>query len=165
MKNKGDGFSGVRRWKRAFFFVTATLFGSGYFPLASGTVGSFVSLPVGALGAANIVAGVIIAGGLFFLGVAAAEYVAREVGEEDPSIIVIDEAVGMILSVIGSGVQWEVLLAGFLLFRFFDVLKPFPCRRLERLPGGWGIMADDVMAGIYSRIVLGVLLSAGYLGG
>lgn len=121
---------------------------------------------------------------LAILGVRTSGQVAAFAQTKDPQYVVIDEVsgvhLGMILGLAPWGsplallrpedatafalytgmsvLNWKFLLAAFLLFRFFDILKPFPCRRLEALPGGWGIMADDWMAGIYAAICLRLAL-------
>ena len=83
-------------------------------------------------------------------------------GRKDPSEVVADEAAGQAVTFIGiyaAGAKeiTVVALVGFLAFRLFDIIKPFPCRRLEKLPAGWGILADDLMAGVYAAIVLQIL--------
>ena len=120
---------------------------------------------------------------LALLGVCTSRAVSQHAGTEDPQYVVIDEVSGVHLALIlglapvtpmvllrpedaavfalysgMSILNWKFLLAGFLLFRLFDILKPFPCRRLEKLPGGWGIMADDWMAGVYAAICLRLAL-------
>ena len=91
---------------------------------------------------------------VFALGVAAAGHVARRLGIEDPGLVVVDEVVGMWVSLLGVPFTGVTAIAGFLLFRVFDVFKPYPARDLESLPGGWGIMCDDVMAGVYANLLL-----------
>jgi phosphatidylglycerophosphatase A len=120
---------------------------------------------------------------LALLGVKTSRQVADFAGVKDPQFVVIDEVSGVQLALIlslapvapivflrpedaaafalytgMSILNWKFLLAGFLLFRLFDIAKPFPCRRLEKLPGGWGIMADDWMAGVYAAICLRLAL-------
>jgi len=120
---------------------------------------------------------------LALLGVKTSSQVAEFAGVKDPQYVVIDEVSGVHLTLIlslapvapmvflrpedaatfalfsgMSILNWKFLLAGFLLFRLFDIAKPFPCRRLEKLPGGWGIMADDWMAGVYAAICLRLAL-------
>jgi len=80
--------------------------------------------------------------------------VARESGDNDPGFVVIDEVAGQMIALIAVPLDWKYLLAGFILFRSFDIVKPFPLRRLERLPGGTGIMLDDVGAGLYALVLL-----------
>lgn len=77
---------------------------------------------------------------------------------KDSSKIVIDEAAGMCISLLFVPVTWKYLVAGLLLFRFFDIVKPMFIRRMESLPGGWGVMMDDVLAGIYTNILLQVMI-------
>jgi phosphatidylglycerophosphatase A len=117
------------------------------------------------------------------LGVRTATQVAQYSGQKDPQIVVIDEVSGVHLALIlgimpivapsqllqvdphtfalytgMSLLNWKYLLGAFITFRIFDILKPFPCRRLEKLPGGWGVMADDWMAGVYAAICLRLAL-------
>jgi phosphatidylglycerophosphatase A len=120
---------------------------------------------------------------LALLGVRTGRDVSQHAGTKDPQFVVIDEVSGVHLALLlglapltpltllrpedavtfalysgMSILNWKFLLAGFLLFRLFDIVKPFPCRRLETLPGGWGIMADDWMAGVYAAICLRLAL-------
>jgi phosphatidylglycerophosphatase A len=147
----------VRPAPRADLFSTviATGFGSGYSPFAPGTAGSAVGLllfwPLHQLPVTAQVAAVVV---LFFVGVAASTRVARGVGIEDPGIVVVDEVVGMWTSLLFLPLTPVTALAGFLLFRVMDVFKPYPARQFESLPGGWGIMTDDLMAGIYANLLL-----------
>ena len=143
-------------------------------PLLSGPAGTFLLL------APTIVVWLAVA----WLGVRTSTQVANYANIKDPQIVVIDEVSGvqlaLILALVPLGgpttlldpsnaaafalftgmsiLNWKFLLAGFILFRIFDITKPFPCRRLEKLPGGWGIMADDWMAGIYAAICLRLAL-------
>ena len=136
----------------------ATSGGVGFFPVWPGTVGAAVGLvvvaalqrlPLTAAGLSVIVG--FTASGIFGLGVWAAGHAERYFGCGDPSPVVVDEVVGqMVTFLFCPAASWKVLLAGFALFRFFDVIKPFPAGRAEHLPGGWGIMTDDVVAGVYS---------------
>jgi phosphatidylglycerophosphatase A len=85
----------------------------------------------------------------------AAHRMAQRLGKEDPPQVVVDEVVGQWISLAGATVlNWKSWLAAFVLFRIFDIWKPAPVRQLERLPGGYGIVADDVMAGVYAALVL-----------
>lgn len=140
--------------KHRFYRVTATWFGAGLAPVAPGTFGSLAALPVGALAAWHWGWGIAAALVLFAVSIPSARYVADEMDVKDPGLIVIDEAVGMTIACIGIGLTPLNLLLAFLIFRFFDILKPPPCRQLEALPGGWGIVLDDVMAGIYTLVVM-----------
>jgi phosphatidylglycerophosphatase A len=98
------------------------------------------------------------AGLLFAVGVWSAGKAEKVFGRADPRQVVIDEVAGQIITFVATPrITWIGLIAGFILFRAFDVVKPFPARRAERIPGGWGIMLDDVVAGLYSLIVLVIL--------
>lgn len=95
---------------------------------------------------------------LFVLGGITATTSERVLQSEDPRNVVIDEIAGQTLTfLLVAPVDWQLALAGFVFFRIFDVLKPFPARRLEHLYSGWGIMADDIMAGVYGAIALFLL--------
>lgn len=91
------------------------------------------------------------------VGIPAATRVARESGKTDPGCVVIDEVAGQWFTLFFAPLGWKALLAGFILFRAFDMLKPFPVRRLERLPEGWGIVVDDLGAGVYALVIMQVL--------
>lgn len=138
----------------AVFVATAGY--AGYFPIAPGTVGSAAGLVVyllvwwmqsPAFESALIVA-------LFALGTWAGTQAERYFGGIDPGPIVLDEVVGMLITLAFIPVGITGALAGFVLFRIFDVFKPFPARRLESLHGGLGVMADDAMAAIYANLSL-----------
>ena len=140
----------------------ATCGGVGFFPIAPGTAGSAVGLVlVVVLGRAPLAQPwrssllAFVALGLFFLGVWAAGAAEKHFGQIDPGPVVIDEVVGQLLTFLAlPGASWKWLLAGFVLFRIFDITKPWPIRKLEKLPGGWGVLADDLMAGVFAAIVL-----------
>ncbi len=154
--------------RRGLAVWTATSAGAGYFPIAPGTAGSAVGVAIVAglerlpLQAAWQMALVgILAGVLFAVGVWAAGEAEKFFGRVDPGQVVIDEVVGQMVTLLARPrASWKWLLAGFLLFRAFDIIKPFPARRAERLHGGWGIMMDDGIAGFYGLVVLAV---AGYV--
>jgi phosphatidylglycerophosphatase A len=135
--------------------VVATGFGAGYSPIAPGTAGSLVGLllfwPLRSLPAPIQVAVVV---AVFLLGAAAGARVARSVGTEDPGIVVVDEVVGMWTSLLFLPFTVGTAAVAFVLFRILDVIKPYPARDLEDLPGGWGIMSDDLMAGVYANLAL-----------
>jgi phosphatidylglycerophosphatase A len=95
------------------------------------------------------------------IGIPAATLEARGCGKKDPSHVVIDEVAGQLLTLVACPIVWQALLAGFILFRAFDIVKPPPVRSLERLPEGTGIVVDDLGAGIYGLIVLQLLLHFG----
>jgi phosphatidylglycerophosphatase A len=141
-------------WSRFATFL-ATGFGSGYSPFAPGTAGSLVGLvlllPLREAGLVWELAFLVLftVGGIWAGGV-----VARRLGIEDPGIVVVDEIVGMWITLLFLPLKGSTAAAGFVLFRVMDVWKPYPARQLEHLPGGLGIMADDVMAGIYANLCL-----------
>ncbi|HYR70642.1 MAG TPA: phosphatidylglycerophosphatase A [Candidatus Acidoferrum sp.] len=134
--------------------MLASVFGAGYAPVASGTVGSFVTvvaiwlLPLTPLRIAVALVVVIL------VGIWAGSRVERLLGKKDPGVIVIDEVAGMLLSVILLPPTIPVLVTAFLLFRLFDIWKPFPARESQALTGGMGVMVDDLIAGFYTLILI-----------
>lgn len=142
-----------------FVLFLATGAGSGYFPWMPGTAGSLAgillyyslrSMPRGPY-LAFVVA-------FFFLAVWAAGLAEVIFGAKDPQRIVIDEIVGMLVTLALVPFSWRNVLVGFILFRVFDIWKPFPARLAQdSLPGGWGVVGDDVVAAIYANVVLHIL--------
>ena len=157
------------------FFYTG--FGVGLLPGAPGTWGSLVvaGLFLG-LGLLGVPAGVLmgVMGVVIVLSAVATVVCGRvaiaELGE-DPSVVVSDEFCGQALTyfwvwqVADRGEFVALVVAGFVLFRVFDILKPPPVRQLDRLTGSWGVLLDDVMAGVYAQIVLQIVFRLGWLGG
>jgi phosphatidylglycerophosphatase A len=141
--------------------VLATCFGVGYVPVAPGTVGSlaglvlWVVLPHSIQVQAAVIL-VIFAGGAWASGLAEQHFRAT-----DPAPVVIDEVMGMLITLFMNPVGWLGAIAAFCLFRFFDVIKPYPADRLEQLAGGVGVMADDFMAAIYANVALRAMLALG----
>jgi phosphatidylglycerophosphatase A len=140
--------------------VVATFFFCGYAPLAPGTVGSAACAVLyyflcPSLGPWAWLALLVIASAV---GVWAAAGAALAWGK-DPGRVVVDEAVGMLFSLAFLPNDFWTVLIGFCLFRLFDISKPPPIRRFERLPGGWGIVADDIAAGVYANLVGRVVLA------
>jgi phosphatidylglycerophosphatase A len=134
--------------------LAATWFGSGRLPWMPGTWGSLAALPGAALlhwlgGAWALVAGAL---AVTIAGVPVAARYAEATQREDPGEVVIDEVAGMWLTLIPLGLGPLAYLVGFAAFRLFDTLKPWPVRRAEALPGGYGIMADDVVAGALAAL-------------
>ena len=150
--------------------LVATGLGLGFSPVAPGTVGSLATLPLAwalwhAGGTGAILGGALVA---TVVGVWAAGVTARGLGASDPGPVVIDEVAGQLVSLAFIAPSPQALAIAFVLFRVFDVWKPVPIRRLEKLPGGSGIMADDLLAGVYANLVhqaLRHLLSGGWGGG
>ncbi len=142
-----------------FARLLATWFGCGYFPKAPGTAGSLGGLAAGIL--LHQFLGftqwhfAILAAAIFLPAVWAAGVVATASGRKDPQIVVIDEVLGVWITMAGAPVyNWKTYLAAFALFRLFDIWKPPPVRQLEAVPGGWGINLDDAMAGVFGALVL-----------
>ena len=134
----------------------------GYFPFAPGTVGSAAGLVVYLLvwwTGSSAVEGALIAA-LFAAGVWAGTTAERYFGGIDPGPVVIDEVVGMLITLALIPVGVSGAIAGFFLFRVFDVIKPYPAGRFEKLHGGLGVMADDAMAAVYANLALRALIWA-----
>ncbi len=143
---------------RRLAILLGTFFYTGFFPFAPGTFSSFVVLL--ALYFIDISDAVIIIGIsiiLFFTGVFVSFILEKEWGK-DPSKIVIDEAVGMLLSIVFLPKTYLIWGIAFLIFRLFDIIKPYPIRSIEKLKGGWGVMSDDVLAGIYTSILMNIIV-------
>ena len=138
---------------RILVLAIATGAGSGYAPMASGTVGSLVGLaiwwaiaglsPLGYVGATAAIS---------VLGIWAAGRASEIFQRHDDGRITIDEVAGMLLSLAWLPARWEVAALGFFLFRAFDIWKPYPAGPAERLPAGVGVMADDLVAGVYANL-------------
>jgi phosphatidylglycerophosphatase A len=151
---------------RILVLAIATGAGSGYFPMASGTVGSLVGLAIWAALAGvaplGFAAAVVAITGL---GIWAAGKASEHFKRHDDGRITIDEVAGMLVSLAWLPARWEVAAVAFLLFRVFDIWKPWPAGPAERLPGGVGVMADDLVAGAYAnlggQLVWRLLLGAG----
>ncbi len=140
--------------KLAYFIATCGY--TGYFPFAPGTVGSAVGvvlyLILHAVGSPWAMGLTIV--GATVVGIWAAGVVELNQKKEDPSIVVVDELAGMLLSFWLIPLSWLGIVIGFFVFRLLDIIKPFPCRQAERLGGGLGIMTDDLMAGLYTNGIL-----------
>lgn len=137
----------------------ATWFGCGYFPVGPGTAGSLAAIGIayGLVRIADWRPFHFAALALIMLpaGIWAASVTAKESKSKDPGIVVVDEVLGQWITLAGAtSLNWKSWLAAFCLFRLFDIWKPPPVRQLEALPSGTGIVADDVMAGIYGALVL-----------
>lgn len=142
----------------ALALALATSLGIGYIPFAPGTFGSAAGLLLWALLPWSPWPSIAATAVVFVVGVWAASLVERHSGKTDPGMVVIDEVLGMLVTLLFIPASWPAAVVGFVLFRIFDVLKPYPANRLEHLHGGLGIMADDAMAGVYANIVLRLVL-------
>jgi phosphatidylglycerophosphatase A len=144
--------------------LIATFFGIGRLRPGPGTWGSLATVIIWWLLTRWItpswqtLAAILLAGATILVGIPAATRVARAAGLKDPQFVVIDEVAGQLITLIAVPVAWKSLLLGFILFRGFDIVKPPPVRQLEQLPEGWGIVIDDVGAGLYGLLIMQVLL-------
>src|SRR5216683_3135969 len=144
--------------------LVATFFGTGRLKPGPGTWGSLATVLVWALASSRIPvanrawATIIAAAAVIIIGIPAATRVARSSGLKDPQFVVIDEVAGQLLALIAVPLAWKTFLAGLILFRVFDILKPPPVRQLESLPEGAGIVVDDLGAGLYALAVMHLLL-------
>lgn len=141
--------------------VVATGLGSGFSPVAPGTAGTLVGLAffwtMRSWSPGAQVAAVALG---FVAGALAGTHVASRLGRKDPGLVVVDEVVGMWTALLFVPFTPFTACAGFLLFRLMDIVKPYPARDLEALRGGWGIMSDDLMAGVYANLTLRAVLTA-----
>ena len=150
-------------------WLLATFFGAGKLRPGPGTWGSLAALGLWRAAAPlmppawRAPAAVIAAAAALAAGIPAATRVARESGDADPSYVVIDEVCGQWIALAGAPLTWKSQIAAFVLFRAFDILKPPPLRKLERIPGGAGVMLDDVGAGVYALLLMQLLLRFGIL--
>ena len=143
-------------------WTVATFCGAGQLKPGPGTWGSLAAAAIWFLGLrwehlnGWAVAAVSVAGALLVTvaGIPAATRVENECGRQDPGFVVIDEVAGQWLVLAASPVEWRHALVALALFRLFDIVKPWPARQLERLRGGWGIMLDDLAAGVYGLLVM-----------
>lgn len=144
-----------------FALAITTAFGVGYTPFAPGTLGSAVGLLIWWLLPRTAVAQGLAIVALFLIGCWSATIAERHFRKSDPSQVVIDEVAGMLIALFLNPVGWRGAIGAFLLFRIADIVKPFPADRLEHLPGGVGVMADDAMAAIYANVALRAILAFG----
>ena len=162
-----DSRSGTPVWAT----LIATFFGVGRLKPGPGTWASVATVALWALAthqippASRTWSTILAAAAVTLIGIPAATLVARGSGLKDPQFVVIDEVAGQLLALIAVPLAWKSFLAGLILFRVFDILKPFPIRRLERFPEGTGIVVDDLGAGLYALIVMHLLLYFGLLKG
>jgi phosphatidylglycerophosphatase A len=149
--------------------LTATFFGIGRLRPGPGTWGSLATVVLwAALAYAlpstfRLPVAIALAVAVILIGTPAATLVARGSGIKDPQFVVIDEVAGQLIALIGAPLGWKSFLAGFILFRIFDIVKPPPVHQLEALPEGSGIVLDDVAAGLYALVVMHLFLHFGLL--
>jgi phosphatidylglycerophosphatase A len=163
---KSPTSSNAPRWAT----LVATFFGAGRLRPGPGTWGSLAAGLLWWALASHLPASwqlpaiLVLIVAVTAIGIPAATLEARGCGKKDPSHVVIDEVAGQLVTLIACPILWKPLLAGFILFRAFDIVKPFPIRRLEKLPEGTGIVVDDLGAGVYGLFVLQLLLHFHLLG-
>ena len=156
----------MTRFKDKAVLFCATGAGAGYVPYAPGTAGTLVGVPLSLALNRYAEHNSLLAAALLLIAIVCAIKVSTAGAAifklKDPQTIVIDEIVGYMVANFALPFTWVVTLGSFLLFRFFDVVKIFPTKNLENLPGGAGIVLDDVMAGIYALIIARFLLKLGW---
>ena len=145
-------------------YILALWFGCGRFPKMPGTAGTIGALPFYVLlaqgGPFLVAAGALVA---ILVGVWAATQVVRATGLPDPQIVCIDEVAGVLVTLAAAPFTWQGVLASVVLFRLFDQWKPWPARRAERLRAGWGVVMDDVFAGLWGAVVVLGMRASGWL--
>jgi phosphatidylglycerophosphatase A len=162
---EGESRSHSPRWA----MLTATCFGIGRMRPGPGSWASAATVVLWAALAYNLTPAlrapfaIALALLVTLIGIPAATRVARASGLKDPQFVVIDEVAGQLITLIAVPLAWKTFLAGFILFRSFDIIKPPPVRQLEALPEGAGIVIDDVAAGLYAFVVMHLLLHFGLL--
>ncbi|MHC4379494.1 MAG: phosphatidylglycerophosphatase A family protein [Planctomycetota bacterium] len=151
----------MNSWKDRFVEMYITWFGLGYAPVASGTFGTLGGIAIAALVGWTwpenyLILLILLTVVMSFLGALSGKWAERRYGRKDPGEFVLDEVVGYLVAAMWIGFPgWTHLILAFFLFRLTDIVKPWPARRLEKLPGGWGIVVDDLVAGAYA---LGILV-------
>lgn len=146
----------MRRASSKVAWAIATWFGCGLVPKAPGTAGTLGAVPLYLLAIRGGRTGVALTAiAVTLAGVWAASVVARELHKKDPQLVVVDEVAGLLVTMLPVTVPtWRSVAIGFVLFRLLDVVKPWPVRRLESLPAGWGIVLDDVGAGALGALIM-----------
>jgi len=143
-----------------FHKLAATVFGIGYLGKGVGTIAAFFACICWYLlwhNGAMVVPAILLTVVVTALGIWSGNKV-EPIWGKDHNRVVIDEVAGMFVSLLFVPVTLSYIIAGFILFRFFDIFKPLFIRRLEALPGGWGVMADDLLAGVYANIILQIIV-------
>lgn len=169
MTNDYPGSSAVRPRAALWAKLVATFFGAGLMHPGPGTWSSVATvilwwvlsrwIPV----SAQAVSAAALAFAVVLIGIPAATQISRATGLKDPQFVVIDEVAGQLIAFIAVPVTWKSLLLGLILFRAFDIVKPWPIHKLERLPEGTGIVIDDVGAGLFALAVMQIVLHFGWL--
>jgi phosphatidylglycerophosphatase A len=155
---RADAISAPAPITRIPALALATALGVGYVPFAPGTFGSAVGLLLWAVLPASAAAQAVAIVALFVLGSWSGSVAERHFGRTDPGQVVVDEVMGMLITLFLNPVGWKGAFVAFLFFRVADVIKPYPANRFEHLPGGIGVMADDGMAAIYANLAVRVCI-------
>jgi phosphatidylglycerophosphatase A len=154
MVNKKRFLSGI---KKTIIYIIATGLGSGYAPVAPGTAGSILALLVFWFLPLQTMIWIGILVLVTITGIWAANYIEFEHGK-DPGLVVIDEVVGQWIALLFLPHTIKIFLVSFFIFRILDIIKPFPAGRSQKLSGGMGIMLDDIIAGVYTNIIMQLYL-------
>ena len=142
-----------------FVILLAAGFGAGFSPVVPGTMGTLVAIPIYYfISSISTPLYEVTLATFFFLSSWIAGQAERHWDKKDDRRIVIDEIMGFLVTMLWVPKSLFFIIAGFILFRFFDILKPFPIRHLERVKSGYGVVLDDILAGIYSNIILHMIL-------
>jgi phosphatidylglycerophosphatase A len=144
---------------RLVALALATVGGVGYISFAPGTFGSLVGLLLWWLLPASVSVQLPLIAAIFVAGSWSGSVAEQHFAATDPAPVVIDEVLGMLVTLFLNPVDWIGAILGFLLFRVSDIIKPFPANKLEQLHGGVGVMADDLMAAIYANLALRAILA------
>ncbi len=147
-----------------FMRVIFTAFYSGYFPVAPGTVGTMVGMGIYVLeyilfGHISWIINLLIVAVMLYPAVKIGDAGEKFFGEKDPAQVVFDEVMGYWISVLFYPFSWYIVILAFFIFRFFDILKPYPAKDLQKLKGGLGIMIDDYIAGVYTNIIIFIIVN------
>jgi len=145
-------------WNGKIALILGTWFGAGMMPRASGTFGSLAAIPLVLVGCLGVGWSITALAVLIPVAIWAAHRTQELLGRPDPSQVVIDEVAGFLVTLLLLPLSWQSVVTGFILFRFFDVIKPWPVRWAEGLKGGVGIVLDDLLAGVYAHLLLRVIL-------
>lgn len=150
---------------KKFILFLATGFGSGYSPIMPGTMGTIVAVILFLFASMNIFVFYAALLLLLIISVPLSGAAEKIIGKKDPGSVVIDEIVGYFVAMVGLPIAWghtfgnyKYIILGFVIFRIFDIAKPWPIKQLQVLKGGWGIVIDDVVAGIFTRIILQLII-------
>ena len=163
-KSQSDKFKICSIFRKADFsgkisLTLSTWFGTGLLPVAPGTFGTIAAVPlVFGLACLGIVPGVFIIAMVVAVAIWTSDRSRKLLGNNDPSEVVIDEVAGFLLTMFLLPLSWLTLGLGFILFRIFDIFKPYPIKQAEKLRGGMGIVMDDLVAGIYAHLCVKLIL-------